>query len=201
MRVRREIRHIIVSLCIIVHSATQISTRINMFIPVLMMHFAKLGLHLSAFLSLSLLPAAASLLLSLICFLTHIKSVKQLYRLLLVGTSPVPPILGLNCVLYVYVCEYDSDKLKSEHVQKIKRGRKTCKVSMWVCLPVWVGVPVKLQNYFNWERNAGMLSSDSDRSQISLSDTVSPQQASLQFHSDWRRSKKREGGNTEKHEK
>lgn len=44
------------------------------------------------------------------------------------------------------------------------------KVYTRLCLPFWVGVPVKLRNHLNWERNAGMLASDSDRSQISLSE-------------------------------
>lgn len=35
---------------------------------------------------------------------------KQLYGLLLVGTSPVTPGLGLNCVLYVFVCMCVTEK-------------------------------------------------------------------------------------------
>lgn len=75
-------------------------------IHVLMIHFAKLSLHLSAFLSLSFLPERLFSRLSSV-FSANWSHWGKLYALLLVGTSPVSPAtthLGLICVLCVYIC-------------------------------------------------------------------------------------------------
>lgn len=64
----KKIRHY----CVTVHHSVLCNTNMHQdkhIISLLMIHFLKLSLHLSAFASLSLPPAAASLRLPLICFL------------------------------------------------------------------------------------------------------------------------------------
>lgn len=88
------------------------------------------------------LPSCQCLFFQLQPLFFLLKSMKQLHGLLLVGTSPVTPLLGLSCVFYLYVCmcvtEKDRErKRRSERVQKEKERAgdlQSVNVSMSGCL-------------------------------------------------------------------
>lgn len=109
-----------------------------------MIHFAVTP-SISVFLSLPLLPTAAP----------HASAI----------TTFGSKLCFVCACLCVCVCNRERGRQMKERACAQKR-----KVYMWECLAFLVGVPVRLQNHLNWERNAGVLARDSDRSQISLSE-------------------------------
>lgn len=82
--------------------------------------------------------------------------------------SPLDP----NRIPYVYVCVCATEKKRKKKDRGKRNGECVC-AKRKVCTDVWLSGWVCLwscKNHLNWERNAGILASDSDRSQISLSE-------------------------------
>lgn len=143
-------------------------------IHVLMTHFAKLSLYFHP----SSLSSSSCSLSSFVCH--HFSPQAEVTE----AAPRAPAYWHLTsyttcrcklCFVYLYLCACGRQRRRSE-------GRaRGLQSNSFEC--VWLsgrGVPVKLQNHLNWERNAGMLTSDSDRSQISQSEKV-PNQPPCNF--------------------